>query len=497
MTSSAPEQGRGTELSLLACVLTHGRWALLEREGVCETHFLTRDGREVYRWIVSYRRQHAALPRIEEARGAFRGLPLKDPHLRDGDTPETEIRRLIRDLFLNGEVAHFRKKLAKLQVAFQDPDAIPDMAALREMLDRDDKAYNRRTGGIQGMSMLAAGAPLLEAYRNIQSGVDEGISFPWAPLQRAVRGMRSADVHVVFGPTKNGKTWLALAIANHAFTQGFRTSVCSAEMGTKELATRLASIKARVDYRKVEGGPASFEDAPEDEQRYIQTLEGLHAAPDQRRPIGDPARDMTLYGMDAFPSGRMTVDGLRQIAHRDCPDLLVIDAVYMMTNARGEDGTEPRVQAQIAGDLKHLAGELKIPILVVTQANLRRLVAKEFAGGATGHNAAMSYAQEYVANCTSALFVELGRDTIDPSRCAMYVTNTANRRGAPAHTFSLHYAPGSLDLIAEHADKEEGMRLQREHDKGSAARAREQALRNDPTVGTRTGQRTRTMPEIL
>ena len=162
-------------------------------------------------------------------------------------------------------------------------------------------------------------------------------------------------------------TWVAIAIACHAYQSGYRVLVYSKEMSDNILARRAASIIAQVDYEEAKSGTLS----PADEELYFNTLEGLGDW-EKSAAVGGKKAAMTFLSDRKLSSGTKgaTVDILAAEAERFGADLIVVDGFYLMRDGRtNQRSREWKQVSNISSDLKGMAQALAVPVIGTTQAN--------------------------------------------------------------------------------------------------------------------------------
>ncbi len=179
-----------------------------------------------------------------------------------------------------------------------------------------------------------------------------GLSTGFIALDNALWGLHPGELIVLAGRTSMGKTTLAMEIAKHLASTGHPALVFSLEMTKRELSGRvwanLSGINPRELRRK---GPKDWERLA----RGLSQLENLRLYVDQKRPL--------------------TFAELRARAYRARIlykiELIVVDYFTLIPSFGVGRPSENRHEelSRISKGLKHLAGELKVPILLLSQIN--------------------------------------------------------------------------------------------------------------------------------
>jgi len=183
-----------------------------------------------------------------------------------------------------------------------------------------------------------------------------GISSGFKDLDRLTCGFQPQEMIVVAARPSMGKTGIALNIAEAAIMhpnikKRAPTLVFSLEMSAEQIAMRLLCGYARVDMQKLKDG---FLDKKSE-------ADLAHAA--------KALRDAPFWIDD---SARLTILEMRAKARRICSKnklgLVIIDYLQLIS---GTDTRIPREQqiAEISRNVKSMAKELNVPVIVLSQLN--------------------------------------------------------------------------------------------------------------------------------
>jgi hypothetical protein len=348
------------ELELISNIIRDNDISGLRRSGFNAAYLQTEEAREIFRWIsdaftdVNTGGSVPSLARVRRYFPEFDYCPSRD-----------SIEALAKEVLDNNVKAGIRasvEEIDKLLDEGEDPQVILGayLPQLRELsLQGSDSKH---------LLMSTAASKLREDYDRMQQadGIT-GLPFPWAPLNKATAGMQPEDFIVIYARPKQMKTWVALAIACHAYQSGYRVLVYSKEMSDNILARRAASIIAQVDYEEAKSGTLS----PADEELYFNTLEGLGDW-EKSAAVGGKKAAMTFLSDRKLSSGTKgaTVDILAAEAERFGADLIVVDGFYLMRDGRtNQRSREWKQVSNISSDLKGMAQSLAVPVIGTTQAN--------------------------------------------------------------------------------------------------------------------------------
>jgi replicative DNA helicase len=348
------------ELTLISNIVRDGDLSTLRRSGFNAAFLQTEEGREMFRWLSdAFTDVHTggvvpSLDRVRRHFPEFDYCPSRDP-----------IDALAKEVIDNNVKAGIRASVEEIDGLLdegEDPQVILGayLPQLRELSMQGSDSKH--------LLMSTAALGMREDYDRMQeAGGITGLPFPWAPLNKATAGMQPEDFIVIYARPKQMKTWVAIAIACHAYLCGYRVLVYSKEMSDRILARRAASIIAEIDYEELKSGQLSAAD----EKKFFNTLEGLS---DWEKATSGGGRKaaMTFLSDRKLSSGSKgaTVDILSAEAERFGADLIIVDGFYLMRDGRtNQRSREWKQVSNISSDLKNMAQTLAVPVIGTTQAN--------------------------------------------------------------------------------------------------------------------------------
>ena len=199
----------------------------------------------------------------------------------------------------------------------------------------------------------------MKTIESLKSRVDgiTGVATGFTDLDRMTGGLQAADLIVVAGRPSMGKTSFALNIAQYAAVAGdgettLPVGVFSLEMSKEQLAMRLLSSEAEVEFFKIRSGGLK-----EEERTNLGRAAGkLYGAP--------------LY-IDDTPA--LSILDLRARARRLKKEhglaLLVVDYLQLMRGRTSSLDRREQEISEISRSLKALAKELNVPVIAISQLN--------------------------------------------------------------------------------------------------------------------------------
>ncbi len=177
-----------------------------------------------------------------------------------------------------------------------------------------------------------------------------GISTGYGELDKLLSGLQPSELIILAARPSQGKTALALNFAeNIAIRGGEPVAIFSLEMSKESLLQRLIASVAQIDAHKFRTGHLSKEDW----RRMTEALGGISSAP----VWIDDAGSNSVLEIGAKARRLMRDKGLK---------LLIVDYLQLIT-ARGRFNSRQEEVSSISRNLKGLAKELKIPVLVLSQ----------------------------------------------------------------------------------------------------------------------------------
>lgn len=230
-----------------------------------------------------------------------------------------------------------------------EPDDILDEASAD--LARVTQAGGDRDGGVRMSEVFAQSVAAAEAIQ--KDGRPTGILTGYIDLDGCTNGLHPGQMIIIAGRPALGKSTVAVDIARHAaIKHGHKVALFSLEMGREELGLRIISAEARVALHHLRSGTTTDDDW----QRIARVSNRVTDAP-----------------LDIFDTANATITQIkaqcRRLQQRQGLDLVIIDYLQLM-NASGRRAESRQEEvSQISRDVKLLAKDLNIPVVVLSQLN--------------------------------------------------------------------------------------------------------------------------------
>jgi replicative DNA helicase len=176
-----------------------------------------------------------------------------------------------------------------------------------------------------------------------------GVPTGFTDFDQLTSGLQRQDFIIIAARPSQGKTALALNMAQYAARNGCAVGIFSLEMSAEQLCSRLLCSEARVDAHRLRTGYLNREE-------WAKLADSLRRLSETRIFIDDTAGAGVLE-MRAKARRLKAEHGL---------DLLIIDYLQLMAG-RGRIESRQQEVSQISRDLKALAKELNVPVVALSQ----------------------------------------------------------------------------------------------------------------------------------
>lgn len=223
--------------------------------------------------------------------------------------------------------------------------------AEREIFAVCDKGVAEEAKSIR--NLIPDAIHMIEKFYN-NRGTLTGLSSGFRDYDHKTNGLHGGEMVIIAARPGVGKTAFALNVAEHiGITQNVPVGIFSLEMSAESLVMRMLCSRARVDSSKVRSGFLGKSDFPQ---------------------LTNAAGELIKAPIYIDDSANLSVLHLRAKARRmklnQQVRLLVVDYLQLVTDesSRASDGRQAEVAA-VSRQIKALAKELNVPIIVLCQLN--------------------------------------------------------------------------------------------------------------------------------
>lgn len=181
-------------------------------------------------------------------------------------------------------------------------------------------------------------------------------------LDDLIHGLqRGEEFFVIFARTNQGKSWVLEKMCTHVWQIGYNVGYISPEMGPISIGYRFDTLYEHFSNSGLMWGNSDVDESAYEE--YIRDLE--------------EHKNKFVVATPSEFDKKITVSKLKKWVAKFKIDLLAIDGITYLSDERYKRGdTKTTSLTNISEDLMELSVELKIPILVVVQANRSGVVEK-------------------------------------------------------------------------------------------------------------------------
>ena len=394
------------ELQIISKILNTGDFSIIENNLITDEYFKDTGWEEEFAFIKSYYKEYGTVPDIPTFLHKFKARFKGKNVLVDTDrTSDEYLVDTIREEYQFRKLAPVVEKIVEIA----DKDANAASEYLRSAIK--DLQPNYRMGGID---IIANGEKRLANYKDkIEHQSDWYFSSGFPELDTVTHGIqRGEEFIVIFARINQGKSWILEKMMTHIWCQGFNVAYISPEMGDDSIGYRFDTLFKGYPNRSLMWGTSDIDVA--DYENHIHTLKDEH----QNKFIVATPEDFNR---------RITISKLRAFIQQHKLDAIAIDGIKYMTDERGRrNDSDATALTNISADLMSLSVELKVPILVVHQANRQGVIGADEDGTPGLHTIKDC---DGIGACASKVFSLRQKDG------ALSITPVKQRNGPVGDTF--------------------------------------------------------------
>lgn len=340
------------ENQLLSRIIRTGDINSVIRWGITYEDFNTSEGRMLFTHLVNYYQ-------MPETSGSILGpasLQQAYPTFQIVDDPGMTVDALCTEVRKN-------RVRTDLRMLMQNAERLIDVDPTQAVnLIASTTTFLQQLGTTRRLDVHAIDAMnrIMQRYEMRERGVDLSIcAWPWEPLQEATGGIEPDDYVVVYGRPKSMKSWVLAYLIAWVYELGKRPLIYTKEMTPDNIIARVVAIMASIRYHEFRRGKLS----PIEK-------DSLYTAWRVLNHLKETQSMVCLSGKDAGEGGD-TVPWLRSKVEQYKPDLVFIDGLYLMSNARsGRKAQKDNERVRdISRDLSQMRLDTGVPVLATIQAN--------------------------------------------------------------------------------------------------------------------------------
>jgi replicative DNA helicase len=344
------------ELAIIKKIVDTGDFDPLLKANIDQTFF--RDPKCAAAFSLIHRTYHS-----QDTWGMVPSLRQLAPILPDLDSTAPTLETmpvLIRDLrnaFTCQQLSHISNSIGSYIVDGRAEEAL-------EFLRHEVLKFEQKTLRTKDVEFKSNYQDIIENYdwvRN-KNGLT-GIPWPWDVLNNESMGIQNGEYIVFNARPKNMKTWVLCYLAYYAYQFARRRVLFyTREMAVETILRRMVAIAGGVDYSK-------FVKAQLTEAEELKLWRDLQTASDIENILDDRGSRAMLRVTDCSDPGLGPgISGLKKKIEATSPDIIFIDAVYLMHDERAaKNAAEWLRHTHVSRDVRDIARDTGIPIIVSTQ----------------------------------------------------------------------------------------------------------------------------------
>lgn len=339
------------ELQILSKVLSTSDYSFITDNMITDEYFADTGYEEEFSFIKSHYEQYGNVPDKATFLSKFPKIELVEVEESDKYLLDT-----LREAYLFRRAAPVIQKIGDL--------AQTDANAACEYMIQAVKSLTPNYQ-LSGVDIIA---DAVQRYNNFKERLDNQDNWYFTTgfpeLDDLTHGIqRGEELLVIFARTNQGKSWVLEKMITHIWQLGYNVGYISPEMSADSIGYRFDTLYKNYSNKDLVWGKSDI-DGYED---YIQDLKH-----NENKFIVSTPLDFDR---------KITVSKLRNWVKQYKLDALAIDGITYMTDERGKRGdNKTTALTNISEDLMLLSIELKIPVLVVVQANRSGVVDADTSG---------------------------------------------------------------------------------------------------------------------
>lgn len=215
-----------------------------------------------------------------------------------------------------------------------------------------------------GTDIVSQASQRYEQYKDRKANGDKWyFESGFRELDDIIHGIqRGEELLVLVARTNQGKSWILEKICAHVWGTGFNVGYFSPEMSADSVGFRFDTLTSHYSNKSLMWGKDDI-----DEEQYSQYIDSLKTKQN---------KFMVATPLDF--GNQLTVTKLKNWIKQYKLDMVAIDGITYITDERGKRGDNKTTSlTNISEDLMALSVELKVPILVVVQANRSGVVQED------------------------------------------------------------------------------------------------------------------------
>jgi len=328
------------QLQILSKVLATGDFSIIENNLLTKDYFVGYE--DEYEFLLQHKKDYGNVPDKATFLSKFPEIDLVEVTESDRYLVDT-----IREEYLYYKSVPVVQKVAELLKTDANAAAEYMVHAIKEL----QPEY--RLGGVN--IITDANERYEQFIERKQHQNDYFFTCGFQELDDVIHGIqREEELFVIFARTNQGKSWVLEKMCTHVWQIGYNVGYISPEMGASSIGYRFDTLNKNFSNRGLMWGKDDV-----DENEYADYLKTLK----------DTKNSFIVATPNDFDR-KITVTKLKNWIQQYKLDMVAVDGITYMTDERYKRGdNKTTTLTNISEDLMALSMEMKVPILIVVQAN--------------------------------------------------------------------------------------------------------------------------------
>lgn len=326
-------------LQIISKILATKDLSIIENNLLTEDYFVGYT--DEYNYILKHNKEYGSVPDKATFLSKF------DIELVEVTESDRYLVDTIREEYLYYKSVPVVQKVAELLKSDANAAAEYMLQAMKEL---------QPTYRLGGIDIIAEAQERYDQFIERKEHQDEWFfTCGFEELDDLIHGIqREEELFVIFARTNQGKSWVLEKMCTHVWQIGFNVGYISPEMGASSVGYRFDTLYNNFSNKGLMWGKDDVEE--EDYKEYIEAL--------------IQKKNKFIVATPNDFDRKITVTKLKNWIQQYNLNLIAVDGITYMTDERFQRGDTKTTQlTHISEDLMSLSMEMKVPILIVVQAN--------------------------------------------------------------------------------------------------------------------------------
>ena len=328
------------QLQILSKVLSTKDISIIEDNLLTEDYFVGYENE--YEFITNHKKEYGDIPDKATFLAKFPDIDLVEVTESDRYLVDT-----IREEYLYYKSVPVVQKIAELLKTDANAAAEYMIQSLKELQPQ------YRLGGID---IIADADDRYNQFIERKEHQDDWFfTCGFEELDELIHGIqREEELFVIFARTNQGKSWVLEKMCTHIWQLGYNVGYISPEMGASSIGYRFDTLYKNFSNKGLMWGKDDIDE--EEYKNYLTTLKNT--------------KNSFIVATPNDFDRKITITKLKNWITQYKLNLVAVDGITYMTDERYKRGdSKTTTLTNISEDLMSLSMEMKVPILIVVQAN--------------------------------------------------------------------------------------------------------------------------------